>query len=329
MATRSTGADSNETARSGQGLLTIGLSDRHVPGTGSPLRWFFSGVWLVYLIQPVSDLFQHDHGVAWIAGGLVITVAFCVIYLPVLMFSDTRPRLALYGLGALVALAAVACVVYGKNWVPLWIYVSAAGGMVLTSVYDRRRASLGVFAIAACYLLFCWITHFDAASTLAILLPVLLIGLAMIGFRLQMTLLRQAGPGSRDGRQAGRERGTAPAGPGHARPDRAVAVDDHAEVRAGRQAPDQAAVLGRTRLGAHRTRRHRPGQPADAARHQGGGQRLPQAHARHRGHHGAQRAGGGRHRARRRRRADPALGHLRPGRRGGCWPGACARPSPT
>jgi two-component system sensor histidine kinase DesK len=82
-------------------------------------------------------------------------------------------------------------VVYGKNWVPLWIYVSAAGGMVLTSVYDRRRASLGVFAIAACYLLFCWITHFDAASTLAVLLPVLLIGLAMIGFRLQMTLLRQ------------------------------------------------------------------------------------------------------------------------------------------
>ena len=125
--------------RSGQGLLTIGFSDRHVPGTGSPLRWFFSGIWLVYLIQPVSDLFQHDHGVAWIAGGLVITVAFCVIYLPILMYSDTRPRLALYGLGALAVLAAVACVVYGKSWTPLWIYVSAATGMVLTSVYDRRQ----------------------------------------------------------------------------------------------------------------------------------------------------------------------------------------------
>ena len=162
-----------------------------MPGTGSPLRWFFSGIWLAYLIQPVSDLFQHGHGVAWIAGGLVITVAFCVIYMPVLMFSDTRPRLALYGLGALAVLAAVACVVYGESWTPLWIYVSAAGGMVLTSVYDRRRATLGVFAITACYLLFCQVTHFDTASTLAVLLPVLLIGLAMIGFRLQISLMQQ------------------------------------------------------------------------------------------------------------------------------------------
>ena len=64
----------------------------------------------------------------------------------------------------------------------------------------------------------------------------------------------RAGPGPRDGRQAGHERRKAPAGPGHARPDRPVAVDDHAEVRAGRQAPGQAAVLGRTRRGAHRAR---------------------------------------------------------------------------
>jgi len=208
MATRSTEAVSNETAhagqaggtaqaggtgqdRTGQGLLTIGLSDRYVPGNGSPWRWFFSGVWLAYLIQPVSDLFQHHHGAAWIAGGLVLAVAFCVIYLPVLMFSDTRPRLALYGLGVLAALAAVACVVYGKSWTPLFIYVSAAGGMVLTSVYDRRKATLGVFAISACYLLFCRVTHLDTTSTLAVLLPVLLIGLAMIGFRLQITLMQQ------------------------------------------------------------------------------------------------------------------------------------------
>ena len=64
----------------------------------------------------------------------------------------------------------------------------------------------------------------------------------------------RAGPGARDGRQAGRERGTTAAGPGHARPDRPVAVDDHAEVRAGRQAAGQAAVLGRARRGPRRTR---------------------------------------------------------------------------
>jgi two-component system, NarL family, sensor histidine kinase DesK len=165
-------------------------SEQGVPGAGSPWRWFFSGVWLIYLIQPVAELFK-SHDAAWIAGGVVITLAFCVIYLPVLMFSDTRPRLAVYGLGVLAVLATVACVVYGKSWTPLWIYVSAASGMVLTSVYDRRRAYLGVFAITGCYLLFCWITHLDMGTTLAVLVPVLLIGLAMVGFRLQLTLMRQ------------------------------------------------------------------------------------------------------------------------------------------
>src|SRR5205823_1504411 len=128
--------------------------EQGVPGAGSPWRWFFSGIWLIYLIQPVADLF-HRHDAVWIAGGVVIALAFCVIYLSVLMFSDTRPRLAVYGLGVLAVLATVACLVYGKSWTPLWIYVSAASGMVLTSVYDRRRAYLSVLAITGCYLLFC------------------------------------------------------------------------------------------------------------------------------------------------------------------------------
>src|ERR1700760_2372390 len=200
MATRSTEAVPNEACQPGQvggtsqdwtgsGLLTEARV-RHVPGTGSPWRWFFSGIWLVYLIQPVAQLF-HRHDVVWIVGGLVITLAFCGLYMSVLMFSDTRPRLAVYGLGVLSVLAAVACLVYGKTWTPLWIYVASAGGMVLTSAYGSRRAALGVFAITACYLLSCWITHLDLASTLAVLIPVLLIGLAMIGFRMQLTLMRE------------------------------------------------------------------------------------------------------------------------------------------
>src|ERR1700759_1937395 len=200
MATRSTEAVPNEACQPGQvggtsqdwtgsGLLT-GARVRHVPGTGSPWRWFFSGIWLVYLIQPVAQLF-HRHDVVWIVGGLVITLAFCGLYLFVLMFSDTRPRLAVYGLGVLSVLAAVACLVYGKNWTPLWIYVASAGGMVLTSAYGSRRAALGVFALTACYLLSCWLTHLHLASTLAVLIPALLSGLAMIGFRMQLTLMRE------------------------------------------------------------------------------------------------------------------------------------------
>jgi len=208
MATRSTDAVQNEAGRNepghneagrneaGQdwaepGMLTSVLGDRHVPGAGSSRwRYFFSGVWLAYLIQPVSDLFHHG-GAAWIAGGIIITTAFCAIYLPTLFLCESRPRLALYGLGTLAALATVACLVYGKNWTPLWIYVSAAGGFVLTSAFGSRRASFGVFAITGCYLLFCRITHLDLGTTLAVLLPVLLIGLAMMGFRTQIGLMHE------------------------------------------------------------------------------------------------------------------------------------------
>ena len=194
MATKSSEAVRNGTDTDPReaGRPASALGQTGVPGTGSPLRWFFSGVWLVYLIQPVSALFGHQHGVAWIAGGLAITVAFCVIYMLVLMYSDTQPRLARYGLAAIALLAALACAVYGKDWVPLWIYVSAATGMVLAAEPDGRRvAMLGVGAVGACYLFFCWVSHLDLTNTLVILLPVLLIGLAMMGFRMQMTLMRE------------------------------------------------------------------------------------------------------------------------------------------
>jgi two-component system sensor histidine kinase DesK len=176
-------------------LITRGLSDRHVPGTGGPLRWLFSSIWLVYLVQPVSELFRLDHGhhrgVLWIAGGLAITVTFCVIYAPVIIDVDKRPRLSRAGLAALVLLASVASVVYGQDWTPLWIYVSAAAGMILAATAPRRLALLGVLFVGACYAFFGWLSHLSAGDFLAVLLPVVLVGLAMIGFRMQIVLMNE------------------------------------------------------------------------------------------------------------------------------------------
>jgi two-component system, NarL family, sensor histidine kinase DesK len=192
MATRSTETVSSEKDQQRrEPALTAGnLSGRHVPGTGSPLRWFFSAIWLIYLISPVADLFGHHHGVVWIVGGLAITVAFCVIYLSVLMYDDEHPRLARYGLVAIAVLAALACAVYGKEWTPLWIYVSAATGMVLAPA-GRRVAMLGILAVGACYAFFSWLSHFGLGNFLAVLLPVVLIGVAMMGFRWQITLMHE------------------------------------------------------------------------------------------------------------------------------------------
>jgi two-component system sensor histidine kinase DesK len=172
-------------------LVGTGLGLR-APGTGSPWRWFFSAIWLVYLIQPVSSLFGHGHSALWIAGGLAITAAFVVLYVPVLANMADHPRRARAGLAALAALAALACVVYGSGWTSLWIYVSVAAGMVLTGAPGSPRQALrGVLAVGACYVFFSWLSHEDVTDFLVVLLPVLLVGIAMIGFRMQIQLVHE------------------------------------------------------------------------------------------------------------------------------------------
>ena len=176
---------SGETGQAGE------PSPRLTPGTGSPMRWVFSSIWLVYLVQPISQLFGHQHGVLWIAGGLALTAAFCVIYIPVSVNVDKWPRLALGGLAALVLLAALTCVVYGKGWMPLWVYVAAAAGMILAATTGRLLALLGVLFVVGCYAFFSWLSHRDAADFLALLVPVVLVGVVMIGFRLQIALMHE------------------------------------------------------------------------------------------------------------------------------------------
>jgi two-component system, NarL family, sensor histidine kinase DesK len=173
-------------------LFMAGLGAGRAPGTGSPWRWFFSAVWLVYLVAPVSQLFHHHHGAAWIAGGLAITVVFAGVYVNTLVNTSGRPRLAWAGLATITALAALACVVYGNEWTYLWIYVSAATGMVLTNMPSGRRLAMrGILAVTACYCLFSWLSHQDLEDFLVILLPVVLVGVAMIGFRMQMQLMAE------------------------------------------------------------------------------------------------------------------------------------------
>jgi two-component system sensor histidine kinase DesK len=140
-------------------------------------------------------LFQHlaglPHPALWIAGGLVITAAFSVIYAPIVLNADRWPRLSRDGLAALILLASLGCLVYGRDWTPLWIYVSAAGGMVLTAIASRRVAMLGILMIGGCYTFFSWISHLGLGNYFILLLPVLLVGVAMIGFRMQIVLMHE------------------------------------------------------------------------------------------------------------------------------------------
>jgi two-component system sensor histidine kinase DesK len=172
------------------GLLASGLTG-HAPGTGGPMRWFFSGIWLVYLVQPALDLFQQHYGPLYIAGGLAILLAFCAVYLPVVANATRWPRFAWGGLAALAILAALGCVIYGTGATPLWVYVSAATGSAIPTRGRRRPAVLGVLAAGACYVFFSWLSHDKPGNFFTILMPVLFVGWAMIGFRMQVELMWQ------------------------------------------------------------------------------------------------------------------------------------------
>jgi two-component system sensor histidine kinase DesK len=92
------------------------------------------------------------------------------------------------GLAAIFVLAVVACVIYGSDWLPLWIYVSAATGFAVPGRTTAMRAVLGV---SACYALLAWVTHVSTSTFLLNLLPVVLIGWAMAGFRYQAALVHE------------------------------------------------------------------------------------------------------------------------------------------
>jgi len=82
---------------------------------GGWIRWFFSGIWLIYLIAPVAGLFGKGHGPLWIAGGVTLAVVFCALYIVVLGTWESYPRRAHIGLAVLFVLSVIACLAYGGD----------------------------------------------------------------------------------------------------------------------------------------------------------------------------------------------------------------------
>jgi two-component system, NarL family, sensor histidine kinase DesK len=177
----------------GNDVAAAGRNAGRVPGeiTRSARIWRVSltAVWLVYLIQPVSGLFGRRHDALYVGGGIAIIAAFCVVF--VLMIADWNrtTRRSTAGLAALFALALAACVIYGGGGATaLWIYVSAIAGLAI----PRQRTAIWVLALAtACYCVTSLTSHVGMGDFLINLLPVVLLGLAMIGLRNHFELTRE------------------------------------------------------------------------------------------------------------------------------------------
>jgi two-component system, NarL family, sensor histidine kinase DesK len=152
------------------------------------LRHVFTGVWLLYLISPVVNLFHGHRSPLWIAGGLLIVVAFCVLYVWAITNYPHNNRFARLGLPGLFVLTIVANLIYGSDWIPMWIYVSAATGYMVTG---RARAVRAVLAVSATFALMSLVTHTTLDPFISLVLPVVLIGVAMSGFRVQIQLMHE------------------------------------------------------------------------------------------------------------------------------------------
>jgi two-component system sensor histidine kinase DesK len=177
----------------GHDLSAVGRDSGRVPGdlTRGARLWRVSltAVWLVYLVEPVSGLFGHRHDALYIAGGMAIIGAFCVIFvITIADWSQTARRSTLW-LGALYALALAACILYGGSGAEsLWIYVSAIAGLVI----PVQRTALAVLAVVGVsYVVTSLTSHLDMADFLVNLLPTVLLGLAMIGLRSHFELTRE------------------------------------------------------------------------------------------------------------------------------------------
>jgi two-component system, NarL family, sensor histidine kinase DesK len=169
--------------------LVKGPNPDGVPGSqtvrGRVWRGFFSGVWLLYLIQPAAALFAGPHGAGYAAGGSVLIAAFCVIYVIVVSHWDRCPRQTRISFAALFVLAAVLTSVYHGNG--SWIFVSAAAGLTIRTA---RLALRAVGAVTAAYIVTTLASGDSVVDFGVTLLPTVLVGLAMIGFRRQIELTR-------------------------------------------------------------------------------------------------------------------------------------------
>jgi two-component system sensor histidine kinase DesK len=163
--------------------------------------WLFAAIWLIYLAEPLSRMFDHKHSGISIAAALVFTAVFSLAYIAVNLLvrreADTLPQdklgdpRKLVLIGVLAAIAAVLPPTVDGEWVVLWIYVASACGAVLPLGRPPSWAMrAGLFATAA-MALEASALDVDAGLWASLLLPCLFSCLGVIAVRGMRELIRQ------------------------------------------------------------------------------------------------------------------------------------------
>jgi two-component system sensor histidine kinase DesK len=159
----------------------IGIGQRPVNRRQRVVKSLWTGIWLVYLSAPVSDLLHGGHSTGVRILGWLGLAAFVTWYM-LLVFRTGRGErngLVLGSLGVLAAQSTLLALTLGREWLVLFVYVSIASGAALPLRMARWTipGACALLTAVACAVP-------DGRSFLAgLLIPALLGGFAMTGVR--------------------------------------------------------------------------------------------------------------------------------------------------
>ena len=164
--------------------------------------WLFSGIWLVYLGFPLSNLFDGRPGAVRIVAVLAPVALFSVLYIRLAQMNEAdpygRPRRRLSPakpvlLAGMAAIALILPIVADPAWVVLWIYVSSSCGYALPLGQERRPGlGLRLGLVAAVIMTVQAIAlGVPASDWLAALVPALFSCVGTVGVRRMQLLIQQ------------------------------------------------------------------------------------------------------------------------------------------
>ncbi|MCX4577295.1 histidine kinase [Streptomyces sp. NBC_01571] len=141
----------------------------------------WTGIWLVYLSAPVSDLVHGGHSTGVVVLGWIGLVVFVAWY-AMLVFRTGRGEATPLVLGSLAVLAAqsgLLALSLGREWLVLFVYVSIASGAVL----PLRMSRWAIPAVSALLTAIALAVPDGKAYLAGLLIPAFLGGFAMTGVR--------------------------------------------------------------------------------------------------------------------------------------------------
>lgn len=159
----------------------VGIGQRPENRRQRLVKSLWTGIWLIYLSAPVSDLLGGGHGTGARVLGWTGLVAFVAWYMALLFRTGRGERddLVLVSLAVLAAESTLLCVTLGPDWLVLFVYVSIASGAALPLRMSRWTVP-GTSALMAALAL---VVPGGHGYLWGLLIPALLGGFAMTGVR--------------------------------------------------------------------------------------------------------------------------------------------------